>query len=87
MRVRENSAYHSYFSLPGSQLFIPRHTIMAGYYGFTLVVTVSLCLSSIPTKIGMSIDIVEIWFEIANGHISSIFALNMSEFKFLDDNE
>ena len=67
-------------------LIIPRHTIVAGYYGFTLVVHVSLCLSvfSFPddnlskyqwifTKLGMCIDIVEIWCGIANGQILSIF--------------
>ena len=61
-------------------LFIPRHTIVAGYYGFTLVVRVSvrpsverLSVFSFPddnlsecqwifTKLGMCIDIVEIWF-------------------------
>ena len=77
-------------------IFIPRHTIVAGYYGFTLVVRVSVRLSVRPsvvrpsvrfsfpddnlskhqwifTKLGMCIDIVEIWFGIANGQISSIF--------------
>ena len=119
-------------------IFIPRHTIVAGYYGFTLVVRESVCLSVRPsvfrfrmitwvningfspnlvcallrsglgllmgkfrqfltelsarytpifsfpddnlskhpwifTKLGMCIDIVEIWFGIANGQISSIF--------------
>ena len=68
--------------------FIPRHTIVAGYYGFTLVVRESVRLSVRPsvfrfrmmskhqwifTKLGMCIDIVEIWFGIANGQISSIF--------------
>ena len=71
-------------------LFILRHTIVAGYYGFTLVVRVSVHplyvrpsvflfpddnLSKrqwIFTKLGMCIDIVEIWFGIANGQISSI---------------
>ena len=65
---------------------------MAGYYGFTLDVRVSVRPSvvrpsvrfSFPddnlskhqwnfTKLGMCIDIVEIWFGIANGQISSIF--------------
>ena len=60
---------------------------MAGYYGFTLVVRESVRPSvrfSFPddnlskyqwifTKLGMCIDIVEIWFGIANGQISSIF--------------
>ena len=76
-------------------LFIPRHTIVAGYYGFTLVVPVSIRLSVRPsvrpsvrfsfpddnlsklqwvfTKFYMCIDIVEIWFGIANGQISSVF--------------
>ena len=71
--------------------FIPRRTIVAGYYGFTLVVRESVHLSVRPsvrflflddnlskhqwifTKLGMCIDIVEIWFGIANGQISSIF--------------
>ena len=69
--------------------FIPRHTIVAGYYGFTLVVRVPVRASVRPsvfrfrmitskhqwifTKLGMWIDIVEIWFGIANGQISSIF--------------
>ena len=65
---------------------------MAGYYGFTLDVRVSVCPSvirlavhfSFPddnlskhqwifTKLGMSIDIVEIWFGIANGKFRQIF--------------
>ena len=77
-------------------IFIPRHTIVAGYYGFMLVVRESVCPSvrrtsvrpsvrfSFPgdnlskhqwifTKLGMCIDIVEIWFGIANGQIRSIF--------------
>ena len=73
-------------------LFIPRHTIMEGYYGFTLVICVSVRLSIVPpsvrfsfpddnlskhqwisTKLGMCIDIVESWFGIANGQISSNF--------------
>ena len=73
-------------------LIIPCHTIVAGYYGFTLDVRVSVCPSivrpsvrfSFPddnlsecqcifTKLGMCIDIVEIWFGIANGQISSNF--------------
>ena len=72
-------------------LFIPHHTIVAGYYGFTLDVHVSVRPSvshtsvhpffilddnlskhkRIVTKLGMCIDIVEIWFGIANGQISS----------------
>ena len=73
-------------------LFIPRHTIVAGCYGFTLVVRESVhpsivCPSvrflfpddnlskhqGIFSEIGMCIDIVEIWFGIANGQILSIF--------------
>ena len=73
-------------------VFIPRHTLVAGYYGFTLVVRESVCPSVVRpsicflfpddnlskhqwifTKLGMCIDIVEIWYEIANGQISSIF--------------
>ena len=66
-------------------LFIPCHTIVAGYYGFTLDVRVSVRpsvvrpddnlskLQWIFTKLGMCIDIVEIWFGIANGQISSNF--------------
>ena len=62
---------------------------MAGYYGFMLVhesvrpVGPSVRFSFpddnlskrqwIFTKLGMCIDIVEIWFGIANGQISSIF--------------
>ena len=74
--------------LPGTLwLFIPRHTIVAGYYGFTLVVHESVHSSvrfSFPddnlskrqwifTKLGMCIPIVEFWFGIASGQISSIF--------------
>ena len=62
--------------------------IVAGYYGFTLDVRVSVSRPfvhfSFPddnlskhqwifTKLGMCIDIVEIWFGIANGQILSIF--------------
>ena len=73
-------------------IFIPRHLIVAGYYGFTLVVRVSVRRMSVHrsirfsflddnlskhqwifTKLGMCIDIVEIWFGIANGQISSNF--------------
>ena len=69
----------------GLVIFIPRHTIVAGYYGFTLVVRLgSICQSVfhfrmmskhqwIFIKLGMCIDIVEIWFGIAHGQISSIF--------------
>ena len=69
-------------------IFIPRHTIVAGYYGFTLEVHVSVYPSvgpfSLPddnlskhqcifTKLGMCIDMKDIWFGIANGQISSNF--------------
>ena len=68
-------------------LFVPRQTIVAGYYGFTLDVRLSIGPSirfSFPddnlskhhwifTKPGMCIDIVEIWFQIVNGLISSNF--------------
>ena len=75
-------------------VFIPRHTIVAGYYGFTLDVRVSVLPSvsqsyvrpsiiSFPddnlskhqwifTKLGMCIDIVEVWFGVVNGQISFI---------------
>ena len=78
---------------------------MAGYYGFTLDVRVSARPSSVRfsfpddnlskhqwifTKLGMCIDIVDIWFGIANGQISSIFtelsALDTPIHSFLDDN-
>ena len=41
----------------------------------------------VVTKLCMCIDIVEIWFEIANGHISPIFELSVrpSIFAFPDD--
>ena len=79
-------------ALPGlsSYLFIPRHIIVAGYYGFMLDISVSVHLSvirpsirfSFPddnlskhqwifTKLVLCIDIVDIWFGIANGQISS----------------
>ena len=68
-------------------LFIPSHTIVAGYYGITLAVHVSIHLSIclpyvcpslfsfrddlskcqwIFIKLGVCIDIVEIWFGIDN---------------------
>ena len=68
--------------------FIPRHTIVAGYCGFILVVFLSVICPSIFSfpddnlsklqwifiKLSMCIDIVEIWFGVAiNGQISSIF--------------
>ena len=60
--------------------FIPCHTIVAGYYGFTLGFHVSLAQLSVHfsfpddslskhqwifTKLDLYIDIVEIWFGIA----------------------
>ena len=80
--------------------------IVAGYYGFTLDVHVSVNpsvvrpsvhilfpddnLSKHPwifTKLGMCIDIVEIWFEVANGLILSNFDVYLPEtgpyFRFL----
>ena len=62
----------------------PATRIVAGYYGITLAVRVgpsifwfsddhlSKC-QWIFTKLGVCIDIVEIWFGIVNGQISSIF--------------
>ena len=51
--------------------------IVAGFYRFTLVVRVSVF--SFPKDIGVDVsefsphDIVEIWFGIASGQISSVF--------------
>ena len=59
-------------------VFIPRHIIMAGYYGITLAVfsfpdnNVNNC-QWIFAKLGVCFDIVETWFGIVNGQISSIF--------------
>ena len=67
-----------------SYIFIPHHRIVTGYYGFSrpssihafvflfLEDNLSKC-QWIFTKLGMCIDIVEIWFEIANGQIPSTF--------------
>ena len=68
---------------------ISYHTIVVGYYGSRWtsfswsVIGPSICISFpddnlsvhhlILTKLAMCIDIVEIWFGIANGHISSNF--------------
>ena len=79
----------------------PIFPIVAGYYGF---VRPYVCLPSvfsfpdvnwskcrlISTKFVMCIDIIEIWFEMANGQISSIFdsclpATRPSVFSFPDD--
>ena len=66
-------------------IFIPHYKIVAGYYGFTLAICVSVYLFPdnnfseyqwIFTKPDMCIDIVEIWFGTANGQISSIFELS-----------
>ena len=84
--------FSSGFSLQSYSPFLPRHTIVAGYYGFKLVVRASVPVSihrpsvrfsflddnlskhqCVFTKLDMCIDIVEIWFGIANGQISSIF--------------
>ena len=96
MQCPNNTQIKEHFLVKTSRdifyIFIPRHTIVAGYYGFTLVVHESVRLSvvcpsvrfSFPddnlskhqwifTKLGMCIDIAEIWFGIANGQISSIF--------------
>ena len=66
-------------------LHMPFFFIVVGYYGFMLDVRVSVSPSVfgfrmimskrhwIFTKLGMCIDIVEIWFGIANGQISSNF--------------
>ena len=94
-------------------LFIPRHYIVAGYYGFTLDVHVSVHLSVHPsvcrtsvrfsfpddnlgkhwwifTKFGMCIDMVEIWFGIVNGQISTnldgVICPRQPIFSFLEDN-
>ena len=55
-------------------IFIPRHMIVAGYYGFTLGIRLSVRFSFLDdnlskhqwifTKFGMCIDIVELWFGI-----------------------
>ena len=60
-------------------LFIPCHKIVewGGYYGFMLDIRVSASMSVFSfqmitcnfTKLGMCIDIVEIWFEIINEQI------------------
>ena len=64
-------------------VFISRYTIVAGYYGFTLVVRESVRFSFpddnlskhqwILTKLSVCIYIVEFWFGIANGQISLNF--------------
>ena len=82
----------SFFLFSYLYIFIPRNTIVVGYYGFTLDVRVSVRPSvsrksvrlSLPDdtlskhqwiffKLGICIDIVEIWFGIANRQISSMF--------------
>ena len=78
-------------------LFIPRHYDSGGVYDITLAVRVSVRPSVfsfldgnlskcrwIATKLGVCIDIVEIWFRIVNGQISSIF--DRPIFSFPDDN-
>ena len=75
---------------------------MAGYYGFTgcpcvcLSVRISFLDDNLSkhqwifTKLGMCIDVVEIWFEIADGQILSNFdgviCLRSAQFSFPDDN-
>ena len=79
---------------------------MAGYYGFTLDIPVSICPSVICpsvcilfpddnlskhqwifTKLGMCIDIVEVWFGIANRQILwELSAWDMPIFSFPDNN-
>ena len=73
-------------------IFYTLHTMVAGYYGITLAVCVSIrasacrpsVLFSFPddnwskcqwifTKLGVCIDIVEMWFGIVSGQILSIF--------------
>ena len=64
-------------------LVLPFHTLVAGYYGITLAVICPSVFSfpddnlskyrGIFTKFGICIDIVEVWFGIANGQILSIF--------------
>ena len=81
-------------------LFIPRHTIVAGYYGFALVIHVSVHLSVfsfsddnlsecqwIFTKLSMCIDIVEICLGLLMGKFRQLSSVrDMSDFSFLDDN-
>ena len=95
IRVTTVCKYSSHFYTPP----LSCHTIVAGYYGFTLDIRQSVCpsgnrtsvcisfpddnLSKHPwifTKLGMCIDIVDIWFGIANGQIPSNFV------SFPDDN-
>ena len=69
-------------------VFIPCHTIVAGYDGIMLVICMSVSLSVCPyfhfwtitgkfqwifTKLGMPMDIGEICFGATDGQISSIF--------------
>ena len=72
--------------------------IVVGNYGFMLVIPVHLYLfflfldnnlsnyQWILTKLGMCIDIVKIWFGIANGQISALVA-KCYRFMFLYDRE
>ena len=88
-----------------SVFFIPHHTVLVGNYGFILVVHVFVCCQSIHifflddnlskyqwivTKLGTCIEIVKIWFGIANGQILSVFdnevCLPLSVVSFPDDN-
>ena len=60
-------------------LIIPRHMMVAGYCGWSSLFVFSfsddnLCECQwIFTKLGVCNDIVEIWFQIANGQISSAY--------------
>ena len=85
-------------------IFKPRHMIVAGYYVFTLDVRMSVRPSTrvsflndnlskhqwIFTKLGMCIDIKEIWFGIANGKfhqvLTELSAWDTPIFSFPDDN-
>ena len=78
-----NSLDRSISSRMGVFVIIPSHMIVVGYYGFTLDVRVSVRPSVIRhfsflddnlskcqwmfMKLGMCIDIVEIWFEMLMG--------------------
>ena len=98
-------APQNYICYPVPFIFIPHHTTVAGYYGFTLDVLVSVRPSYvgpsvrfsfpddnlskhqwISTKLGLCIDIVDIWFGIANGQITELSAWDMPIFLFPDYN-
>ena len=89
--LKEYQNMSLYGEIGKKSVFISRHTIVAGYYGFTLDIHVSIRQPSVHpsvfrfrmitwvkhqwifTKLGLCIDIVEIWFGIFNGQISSNF--------------